>query len=57
MHNRMMHKQGTLKSLIEEHAHLDFSDFLSNLFAIFYVIKEKFHTTCLLIHFVKKQTW
>ena len=32
----------TLKSLIEEHAPLDFSDFLSTLFAIFHVIKEKF---------------
>ena len=28
----------TLKSLIEEHARLDFSDFLSTLFAIFHVI-------------------
>jgi hypothetical protein len=33
----------TLKSLIEEHARLDFSDYLSTLFAIFHVINEKFH--------------
>ena len=31
-----------LKSLIEEHARLDFSDFLSTLLAIFHVINEKF---------------
>ena len=45
----------TLKSLIEEHARLDFSDFLSTLFAIFHVINEKFHHTRLLIYLVKKQ--
>ena len=32
----------TLKSLIEEHARLDFSDFLSTLLAIFHAINEKF---------------
>ena len=31
----------TLKSLIEEHARLDFSDFLSTLFAIFSCNKQK----------------
>ena len=31
----------TLKSLIEEHARLDFSDFLSTLLAIFHVIRRK----------------
>ena len=45
----------TLKSQIEEHAHLDFSDFLSTLFAIFDVINEKFHPALLLIYLVKKQ--
>ena len=33
----------TLKSLIEEHARLDFSDFLSTLLAIFHVINKKLH--------------
>ena len=45
----------TLKSLIEEHAGLDFSDFLSTLFAIFHVINEKFHPARLLIYLLKKQ--
>ena len=45
----------TLKSPIEEHARLDFSDFLSTLFAIFHVINEKFHPARLLIYLVKKQ--
>ena len=45
----------TLKSLIEEHARLDFSDFLSTLLAIFHVINEKFHPARLLIYLVKKQ--
>ena len=44
----------TLKSLIEEHARLDFSDFLPTLFAIFYAINEKFNPACLLIYLVKK---
>ena len=39
----------TLMSLIEEHARLDFSDFLSTLLAIFHVINEKFPPACLLI--------
>ena len=42
-------------SLIEEHARLDFSDFLSTLFAIFHVINEKFLPARLLIHLVKNQ--
>ena len=42
-------------SLIEEHARLDFSDFLSTLLAIFYVINKKFHPARLLAHLVKKQ--
>jgi hypothetical protein len=41
--------------LIEEHARLDFSDFLSTLLAIFYVINEEFHPARLLIYLVKKQ--
>ena len=45
----------TLKSLIEEHARLDFSDFLSTLFAIFHVINEKFNPARLLIYLVNKQ--
>ena len=45
----------TLKSLIEEHARLDFSDFLSTLLAIFHVINEKFHPARLLIYLVNKQ--
>jgi hypothetical protein len=45
---------GTLKSLIEEHARLNFSDFLSTLLAIFHVINEKFHPTCSLIYLVNK---
>ena len=44
----------TLKSLIEEHARLDFSDFLSTLLAIFHVIYEKIHPACLLIYLVNK---
>ena len=44
----------TLKSLIEEHARLDFSDFLSTLLAIFHVINEKFHPARLLIYLVNK---
>ena len=44
----------TLKSLIDEHAHLDFSDFLSTLVAIFHVINEKFHSAGLLIYLVNK---
>ena len=42
----------TLKSLIEEHARLDFSDFLSTLLAIFHVINEKFPPARLLIYLV-----
>ena len=45
----------TLKSLINEHARLDFSDFLSTLFAIFHVINKKFHPARLLIYLVKKE--
>ena len=45
----------TLKSLIEEHARLDFSDFLSTLLTIFNVINEKFHSARLLIYLVNKQ--
>ena len=52
----------TLKSLIEEHARLDFSDFLSTLFAIFpparlliYLVKKKFHPARLSIYLVIKQ--
>ena len=45
----------TLKSLIEEHARLDFSDFISTLFVIFHVINEKFHPARLSIYLVKKQ--
>jgi hypothetical protein len=44
----------TLKSLIEEHARLDFSDFLSTLLAIFKVVNKKFHPARLLIYLVKK---
>ena len=42
----------TLKSLIEEHARLDFSDFLSTLLAIFHAINEKFPPAPLLIYLV-----
>jgi hypothetical protein len=45
----------TLKSLIEEHARLDFSDFLSTLLAIFHVINEKVPPARLLIYLVNKQ--
>ena len=46
----------TLKSLIEEHARLDFSDFLSTLLlAIFHVINKKFHPARLWTYLVKKQ--
>ena len=45
----------TLKSLIEEHARIDFSDFLSTLLTIFHVINEKFHPARLLIHLMNKQ--
>ena len=45
----------TLKSLIVEHARLDFSEFLSTLLAIFHVINKKFHPACLLVYLVKKQ--
>ena len=50
----------TLKSLV--HARLDFSDFLSTLFAIFpparlliYLVKKKFHPARLSIYLVIKQ--
>ena len=39
----------TLKSLIEEHARLDFSDFL-----FFHVINEKFHPAHLVIDLLSK---
>ena len=42
----------TLKSRIEEHARLNFSDFLSTLLAIFHVINETFPPACLLIYLV-----
>ena len=45
----------TLKSLIEEHARLNFSDFHSTLLAIFHVVNEKFHPARLLIYLVNKQ--
>ena len=45
----------TLKSLIEEHARLDFADFLSTLLEIFHVINEKFHPARSLIYLVNKQ--
>ena len=45
----------TLKSLIEEHARLDFSDFFSTLLAIFHVLNKKFHPARLLIYLVNKQ--
>ena len=45
----------TLKSLIEEHASLDFSDFLSTLLAIFHVINEKFHPARLFTYLENKQ--
>ena len=41
--------------LIEEHARLDFSDFVSTLLSIFRAINEKFHPARLLIYLVKKQ--
>ena len=44
----------TLNSLIEEHACLDFSNFLSTLLAIFHVISEKFYPARLLIYLVNK---
>ena len=43
------------RRLIEEHARLDFFDFLSTLFAIFHVINLEFHPARLLIYLVKKQ--
>ena len=46
----------TLKSLIEEHARLDFSNFLSTLLAIFHVINEKFQPSRLSIYLINKQT-
>ena len=52
-----MHPKITLKSLIEEHARLDFSDFLSTLLAIFHVINKKFHPARLLTYLVKKRSY
>jgi hypothetical protein len=40
---------------MEELARLNFSDFLSTLLAIFYVINEKFHPAFLLIYLENKQ--
>ena len=40
---------------IEEHARLDFSDFLSTLLAIFHVINEKLPPACLIMYLVNKQ--
>ena len=48
------YKDNTQRSLIKEHALLNFSDFLSTLLAIFHVINEKFHPACLLIYLVNK---
>ena len=45
----------TLKSLIEEHACLNFSDFHSTLLAIFHVVNKKFHPASLLIYLENKQ--
>jgi hypothetical protein len=47
----------TLKSLIEEHARLNLSDFLSTLLAIFHVISKKVHPARLLIYLVNKQVF
>ena len=44
-----------MKSLKEERARLDFSDFLSTLFSIFHVINEKFHPARLLIYLSNKK--
>ena len=44
-----------LKSIIEEHARLDFSDFLSTLLVIFHLLHEKFHPARLLIYLVKNR--
>ena len=41
-----------MKSLIEEHARLDFSDFLSTLIKIFHVKNKKVHPVHLLIYLV-----
>ena len=49
------HSLHTLKSLIEEHARLDFSNFISTLLAIFHVINKKFHPARLLIYSINKQ--
>mgnify|MGYP001359363001 CR=1 FL=1 len=49
-----INNKSTLKSLIEEHTRLDFSDFLSTLLAIFYAINKKFHPARLLIYLVNK---
>ena len=45
----------TLKSLIEEHACLDFSDLLSTLLTIFHGINKKFHPARLLTYLLKKK--
>ena len=45
----------TLKSLIEEQACLDYSDFLSTVLAIFHAINKKFHPARLLTYLVKMQ--
>ena len=51
--NLMYHR--TLKSLIEDDARLDCSNFPSTLLAIFHVIKDKFPPAGLLIYLVNKQ--
>ena len=48
---RLETPQPTLKSLIEEHARLNFSDFHSTLLVIFHEVKEKIHPAHLLIYF------
>ena len=54
LHTRSMYIL-TLKSLIEEHACLDLSDFLSTLLAIFYVRNEKSHPARLCINLLIKK--
>ena len=53
-HRIQQPKLTTLKSLIEEHARLDFSDILSTLLTIFHAINEKVHPARLLIYLVNK---
>ena len=56
VHMNEKHKDTpTLKSLIEEHARLDISDFLSTLLAIFHVINKKLQPARLLTYLVKSR--